>query len=60
MKILIFVILTGSLNTHLFSANIDKEKVYILKDKALLEATLATTTKAGDLILFANDAPNFI
>ncbi len=55
-----FVILTGSLNTHLFSANIDKEKVYILKDKALLEATLATTTKAGDLILFANDAPNFI
>ncbi len=55
-----FVILTGSLNTHLFSANIDKEKVYILKDKALLEATLSTTTKAGDLILFANDAPNFI
>ena len=55
-----FVILTGSLNTHLFSAHIDKEKVYILKDKALLEATLATTTKAGDLILFANDAPNFI
>ena len=55
-----FVILTGSLNTHLFSANIDKEKVYILKDKALLEATLATTTKAGDFILFANDAPNFI
>ncbi len=55
-----FVILTGSLNTHLLSANIDKEKVYILKDKTLLEATLATTTKAGDLILFANDAPNFI
>ncbi|QKF66586.1 D-alanyl-D-alanine-adding enzyme [Arcobacter venerupis] len=55
-----FVILTGSLNTHLFSANIDKEKVYILKDKALMEATLAKTTRAGDLILFANDAPNFI
>ena len=55
-----FVILTGSLNTHLFSANIDKEKVYILKDKSLMEATLAKTTKAGDLILFANDAPNFI
>ena len=55
-----FVILTGSLNTHLFSANIDKEKVYVLKDKTLLEATLATTTKSGDLILFANDAPNFI
>ena len=55
-----FVILTGSLNTHLFSANIDKEKVYVLKDKTLMEATLAKTTRAGDLILFANDAPNFI
>ena len=55
-----FVILTGSLNTHLFSANIDKEKVYVLKDKALMEATLAKTTRSGDLILFANDAPNFI
>ena len=54
------VILTGSLNTHLFSANIDKEKVYVLKDKALMEATLAKTTRSGDLILFANDAPNFI
>ena len=55
-----FVILTGSLNTHLFSANIDENKVYVLKDKSLLQATLAKTTKAGDLILFANDAPNFI
>lgn len=55
-----FVILTGSLNTHLFSSNIDKEKVYILKDKSLMESTLARTTKVGDLILFANDAPNFI
>jgi UDP-N-acetylmuramoyl-tripeptide--D-alanyl-D-alanine ligase len=55
-----FVILTGSLNTHLFSSNIDKDKVYILKDKSLMEATLAKTTKVGDLILFANDAPNFI
>jgi UDP-N-acetylmuramoyl-tripeptide--D-alanyl-D-alanine ligase len=55
-----FVILTGSLNTHLFSANIDKEKVYILKDKSLMESILAKTTKSGDLILFANDAPNFI
>ena len=55
-----FVILTGSLNTHLFSANIDENKVYVLKDKSLMEAVLAKTTKAGDLILFANDAPNFI
>lgn len=55
-----FVILTGSLNTHLFIANIDKEKVHILKDKAQMEVTLAKTTRVGDLILFANDAPNFI
>ena len=59
-KVFDFVILTGSLNTHLFSANIDKEKVFVLKDKTLMEATLAKTTRAGDLILFANDAPNFI
>ena len=55
-----FVILTGSLNTHLLSSNIDKDKVFILKDKSLMENTLARTTRAGDLILFANDAPNFI
>jgi len=55
-----FVILTGSLNTHLFSDNIDKSKQYILKDKSKMEETLASMTKQGDLILFANDAPNFI
>ncbi|WP_298754287.1 UDP-N-acetylmuramoyl-tripeptide--D-alanyl-D-alanine ligase [uncultured Arcobacter sp.] len=55
-----FVILTGSLNTHLFSDNIDKEKQFILKDKSKMEETLAEQTRAGDLILFANDAPNFI
>lgn len=55
-----FVILTGSLNSNLLSANINKEKVYVLKDKTKLEDILAKTTKAGDLILFANDAPNFI
>ena len=55
-----FVILTGSLNTQLLSSNIDKNKVYILKDKSLMEATLAKKTRIGDLILFANDAPNFI
>ncbi|WP_419768534.1 Mur ligase family protein [Arcobacter sp.] len=55
-----FVILTGSLNTHLFSDNIDKNKQFILKDKSKMEETLAEKTRAGDLILFANDAPNFI
>ena len=36
------------------------DKVFVLKDKTMLETTLARTTKSGDLILFANDAPNFI
>ncbi|GGD46782.1 UDP-N-acetylmuramoyl-tripeptide--D-alanyl-D-alanine ligase [Malaciobacter pacificus] len=55
-----FVIITGSLNSHLLSSNIDSEKVFILKDKSHLETTLAQKTTQGDLILFANDAPNFI
>lgn len=55
-----YVILTGSLNTQLLSAHINQEKVFILKDKALMETTLAEQTRVGDLILFANDAPNFI
>ena len=54
------VILTGSLNTHLLSSNIDDNKLFILKDKKELQETLAEKTRAGDLILFANDAPNFI
>lgn len=55
-----YAIITGSLNTHLLSANIDDEKLFILKDKKDLQDTLASKTKVGDLILFANDAPNFI
>ncbi len=55
-----FAIITGSLNTHLLSANIDDSKLFILKNKEKLQDTLAQKTKAGDLILFANDAPNFI
>ena len=55
-----YVILTGSLNTTLLSDNIDKEKIYILKDKSQMESALLKYTKIGDLVLFANDAPNFI
>lgn len=53
-------IITGSLNAQLLSSNINAEKLFILKEKKDLESTLAQRTKAGDLILFANDAPNFI
>ncbi len=54
------VILTGSLNTKVLSDYIDSTKIVTLKDKKAMEECLAKTTKVGDLILFANDAPNFI
>lgn len=54
------VIITGSLNLKVLSENIDEKKVIVLKDKSKMEETLAKETKVGDLILFANDAPNFI
>lgn len=54
------VIVTGSLNANVLAQNLKKPKVYKLADKAALESTLARETRAGDLILFANDAPNFI
>ncbi|NQY93150.1 MAG: UDP-N-acetylmuramoyl-tripeptide--D-alanyl-D-alanine ligase [Campylobacteraceae bacterium] len=54
------VILTGSLNTKVLSEHINSTKVVTLKDKKAMEECLAKTTKVGDLILFANDAPNFI
>lgn len=55
-----FAIITGTLNAHLLSSNIDEDKLFILKEKADMEKVLAEKTRAGDLILFANDAPNFI
>jgi len=54
------VIVTGSLNAKLFDENLKVKTKIILKDKSLLTDTLAKQTKAGDIILFANDAPNFI
>jgi len=59
-KVFDFVIITGSLNVNILKANINEEKVFILKDKTQLEKVLARATRSGDLILFANDAPNFI
>ncbi len=54
------VIITGSLNANVLSQNLKKPKVYKLAEKSQLESTLARETRPGDLILFANDAPNFI
>jgi len=54
------VIVTGSLNRHVLCENIEKPNKIYLADKSKLEKILAENTKAGDLILFSNDAPNFI
>ncbi|RDU66526.1 UDP-MurNac-pentapeptide presynthetase MurF [Helicobacter didelphidarum] len=54
------VIITGNLNTSLLSKYITKAEKIILKDKANLESTLSESGKNGDLVLFANDAPNYI
>jgi len=54
------VIVTGSLNKHILCENITKPNKIYLADKSKLEKILSENTKAGDLILFSNDAPNFI
>lgn len=52
-------IITGELNSKLLSREIKIKKI-ILKDKTQLESTLKIFTKEMDLILFANDAPNYV
>lgn len=54
------VIVTGKLNAVLFDTHLDVKEKFILSDKSKLQELLATHTKEGDIILFANDAPNFI
>jgi len=54
------VIVTGSLNAKLFEKNISVKNKIMLHDKSRIKDVLASQTKAGDIILFANDAPNFI
>ena len=54
------VIITGSLNAELFDKCIKVSNKTILHDKSKIQDILASQTKAGDIILFANDAPNFI
>ncbi len=54
------VIVTGSLNSELFDKNLKVKNKIILHDKSKIQELLAHQTRAGDIILFANDAPNFI
>ncbi len=53
-------IITSELNRVLFESKLHVNETIILKDKTLLTNTLAQKTVSGDIILFANDAPNFI
>jgi len=54
------VIVTGSLNAELFNKNLKVKNKIMLADKSVLTDVLGKQTAAGDIILFANDAPNFI
>ena len=59
-KVFDIVIVTGSLNAKLFDTNLNVKTKIMMSDKSKLVDTLAEQTAAGDIILFANDAPNFI
>lgn len=54
------IIITGDLNAKLFEKVITKHKPIFLENKAKMQDILLKETQMGDLILFANDAPNFI
>jgi len=54
------VVVTGDLNYAIFKEHVDADKLVKLATKGEMEAMLIEQTRAGDLILFANDAPSFV
>ncbi len=54
------VVVTGDLNYEIFKEHVDANKLVKLESKDKMQEMLIEHTKAGDLILFANDAPSFI
>jgi len=54
------VVVTGDLNYAIFKEHVDVEKLVKLATKGDMEELLIEQTVAGDLILFANDAPSFV
>ncbi|MEA1952882.1 MAG: UDP-N-acetylmuramoyl-tripeptide--D-alanyl-D-alanine ligase [Campylobacterota bacterium] len=54
------VVVTGDLNYGIFKDHVKASKLVKLASKAEMETMLIEQTKAGDLILFANDAPSFV
>ncbi|MCJ7766259.1 MAG: UDP-N-acetylmuramoyl-tripeptide--D-alanyl-D-alanine ligase, partial [Thiovulaceae bacterium] len=59
-KVCDVAIVTGGLNADLFDSNLSVGEKIMLSDKSQLVKVLGERTRAGDIILFANDAPNFI
>jgi len=54
------VIVTGRLNAAQFKKELTVGDAVYLEEKSTLTEVLAQKTRAGDIIYFANDAPNFI
>ncbi len=54
------VIVTGDLNYKIFKEIIEPSKLLHLEQKSQMQKMLMDKTQAGDLILFANDAPSFV
>lgn len=53
-------IITGQLNAAQFERELNVKQVVMLADKSQMVKVLGEVTRPGDIILFANDAPNFI
>ncbi len=54
------VIITGKLNAKILADNLNEPKVLFLNQKSDMQKLLGEVTRVGDLILFSNDAPEFI
>ncbi len=54
------VIVTSAINVNVFKSCIDSDKLFILDDKSKMTNTIAQKTQNGDLVLFLNDAPNYV
>lgn len=54
------VIVSGNLNWEIFKKYIDESKLLRMEQKSQMQDMLIEHTRAGDLILFANDAPSFV
>ncbi len=54
------IVVTSQLNYKIFCDTIEISSLERLADKAKMQEFLAANTRPGDLILFANDAPNFV